>query len=49
MLGGSPTDNNAVLLRKGQLEMVQPYIDKGEIEIVADQWVENWALTLPQN
>lgn len=43
MLGGSPTDNNAVLLRKGQLEMVQPYIDKGEIEIVADQWVENWA------
>ncbi len=32
MLGGSPTDNNAVLLRKGQLEMVQPYIDKEKLK-----------------
>ncbi|MCP4400382.1 MAG: substrate-binding domain-containing protein [bacterium] len=42
MLGGSPTDNNAVLFRKGQMEVVQPLIDSGQIEIVADQWVENW-------
>ena len=42
LLGGSPTDNNAVLVRKGQMEVLQPYIDSGQIEIVADQWVPNW-------
>jgi D-xylose transport system substrate-binding protein len=43
MLGGSPTDNNAVLFRKGQMEIIQPLVDSGAIEIVADQWVENWS------
>jgi D-xylose transport system substrate-binding protein len=42
MSGGSPTDNNAVLVRQGQMEVVQPYIDKGVVKIVADQWVTNW-------
>jgi len=42
LLGGSPTDNNAVLFRKGQMEVLQPLIDNGQIEIVADQWVDNW-------
>jgi D-xylose ABC transporter substrate-binding protein len=42
MLGGSPTDNNAILFRKGQMDIVQPYVDKGIIKIVADQWVDNW-------
>lgn len=41
-LGGSPTDNNAILFRKGQDEILQKYIDEGKIEIVADQWVDNW-------
>jgi len=40
--GGSPTDNNAVLVRQGQMEVIQPYIDSGVIKIVADQWVNNW-------
>jgi D-xylose transport system substrate-binding protein len=52
-LGGSPTDNNAILFRKGQDEIVQPYVDAGIITIVADQWVENWdtnnALKLMEN
>ncbi len=43
MLGGSPTDNNAILFRKGQMEILKPLIDKGDIEVVADQWVENWS------
>jgi D-xylose transport system substrate-binding protein len=43
LLGGSPTDNNAILFRKGQMEVLQPLIDKGDIQVVADQWVENWA------
>ncbi len=52
-LGGSPTDNNAILFRKGQMDIVQPYVDKGVIKIVADQWVDNWdaanALKLMEN
>ena len=43
MLGGSPTDNNAVLFRQGQMEVVQELVDAGKVEIVADQWVENWS------
>jgi D-xylose transport system substrate-binding protein len=41
-LGGSPTDNNAILFRKGQDEVLQKYLDEGKIEVVSDQWVENW-------
>jgi D-xylose transport system substrate-binding protein len=40
--GGSPTDNNAVLVRQGQKSVYQPYVDSGVIKIVADQWVDNW-------
>jgi len=40
--GGSPTDNNAHLVRAGQMEIIQPYLDQGIITIVADQWVDNW-------
>lgn len=42
LLGGSPTDNNAVLFRNGQMEVLEPLIDNGQIEIAADQWVDNW-------
>jgi D-xylose transport system substrate-binding protein len=52
-LGGSPTDNNAILFRKGQDEILQPYVDSGVIKVVADQWVDNWdaanALKLMEN
>jgi D-xylose transport system substrate-binding protein len=42
LLGGSPTDNNAVLFRAGQMEVLKPLIDSGAIKVVADQWVDNW-------
>jgi len=52
-LGGSPTDNNAILFRQGQDEIVDPLVEAGTVEIVADQWVENWdaanALKLMEN
>jgi len=52
-MGGSPTDNNAILFRKGQDEIVDPYVEAGKVEIVADQWVDNWdaanALKLMEN
>jgi D-xylose transport system substrate-binding protein len=41
-MGGSPTDNNAILFRQGQDEIVDPYVEAGTVEIVADQWVDNW-------
>jgi D-xylose transport system substrate-binding protein len=41
-LAGSPTDNNATLFTKGQTEVLQPYVDSGKIEIVAQQGVDNW-------
>ncbi|MCZ6681325.1 MAG: D-xylose ABC transporter substrate-binding protein [Candidatus Poribacteria bacterium] len=42
LLGGAPTDNNARLLRKGQMRALQPLIDRGEIQIVAKQWAVDW-------
>jgi D-xylose transport system substrate-binding protein len=41
-LAGSPTDNNATLFTKGQTEILQPYVDQGTIEIVAQQGIDNW-------
>jgi D-xylose transport system substrate-binding protein len=40
--GGSPTDNNAILFRQGQIQIVEPFLDQGTVQIVADQWVDNW-------
>lgn len=42
LIGGAPTDNNAKLFRKGQMNILQPLIDKGDIKIVADQWAKDW-------
>jgi D-xylose transport system substrate-binding protein len=42
LLGGSPTDNNAKLFRQGQMKVLQPLIDKGDIKIVGDQWAKDW-------
>jgi D-xylose transport system substrate-binding protein len=42
LIGGSQTDNNALLLRKGQMSILQPAIDKGDIKVVADQHARDW-------
>jgi len=42
LIGGAPTDNNALLFRKGQMNALQPAIDRGDIKIVADQWARDW-------
>jgi D-xylose transport system substrate-binding protein len=42
LIGGAPTDNNSKLLREGQMEVLRPYIDRGDIKIVADQWAREW-------
>ncbi|MEO2006270.1 MAG: D-xylose ABC transporter substrate-binding protein [Candidatus Poribacteria bacterium] len=42
LLGGAPSDNNALLLREGQMRALQPLIDSGAIRIVGDQFTDNW-------
>lgn len=44
LLGGAPTDNNAQLLRQGQLRALQPALDSGDIRLVAggEHWAVNW-------
>jgi D-xylose transport system substrate-binding protein len=42
LIGGAPTDNNATLFRKGQMNVLQPLIDRGDIRIVTDQWARDW-------
>jgi D-xylose transport system substrate-binding protein len=43
LLGGAPDDNNAKLLREGQMQVLEPLIKAGEIEIVGDQWASGWS------
>ena len=45
LLGGAPTDNNAKMLREGQMKVLKPFIDKGDIKIVGQQWVKDWSAT----
>ncbi|MDZ5473641.1 D-xylose ABC transporter substrate-binding protein [Bacillus sp. 31A1R] len=45
-IGGANTDNNAHLIKKGVFNVLQPLIDKGDIQVVYDQWTENWS---PEN
>lgn len=53
LLGGAPTDNNAKMLREGQMKVLQPLINKGDIKIVGQQWVKDWsaseALSIVEN
>ena len=42
LIGGAQTDNNAKLFRNGQMKILQPFIDKGDIKIIADQWCKDW-------
>ena len=45
LLGGSPTDNNAKLLRQGQMQVLQPLVGAGRIKIVGAQYVPDWSPT----
>ena len=42
LIGGSQTDNNALLLMQGQMEVLQPAVDRGDIKIVAKQFAREW-------
>ena len=42
MVYGASTDNNAHIIKKEQLAVLQPAIDRGDIRIVADQHATDW-------
>lgn len=43
LLGGSPLDANSKVVRAGQMSVLQPLIDRGDIKVVADMWVPEWS------
>ncbi|RDW18995.1 ATPase [Oceanobacillus chungangensis] len=41
-VGGAESDNNAVLLRNGTMNILQPHVDSEDINIIFDQYTDNW-------
>ena len=42
LIAGAPTDNNARLFHEGQMKVLKPHVDRGDIRIVGDQWANDW-------
>jgi len=43
VLAGSPTDMNAHYLYQGQMEILRPRFERGEIHIADEAWVPDWS------
>ncbi|MCG8425142.1 MAG: substrate-binding domain-containing protein [Proteobacteria bacterium] len=39
---GAPTDNNAKLFKEGQDNVLKPYIASGRIQVLHEDWAEEW-------
>ena len=42
LMSGAPTDFNATLFRRGADNVITPFIERGDIKVVADQAVIDW-------
>jgi D-xylose transport system substrate-binding protein len=42
LIGGAPTDNNALLLRQGQMNKLKAAVDSGDVKIISDQYAREW-------
>ncbi len=42
VLAGSPSDNNAAQFRAGAMKYLQPLIDKKDITVAVDKWINDW-------
>lgn len=42
LIGGSPADANAKILRDGQMRALKRSLDRGNIKIVSDGWAKDW-------
>lgn len=45
LLGGSPLDPNSKVVRAGQMSVLQPLIDRGDIKVLTDIWIPEWSPT----
>lgn len=41
-VGGSPTDNNAVLLKEGSMEVLDPLIKNGSVKLMSSSFTPGW-------
>jgi D-xylose transport system substrate-binding protein len=39
---GAPTDDNAKTVKKGQDKVLEPYLTRGDIQVVHEDWAEEW-------
>ena len=42
IIGGAPTDSNARLYHEGQMNVLRPAVERGDVRIVADQFCREW-------
>ena len=42
LIAGSPNDEGAKTLHDAQMHVLQPYIDRGEIRVIADAYTKDW-------
>jgi D-xylose transport system substrate-binding protein len=42
LIAGSPNDEGAKTLHDEQLAVLQPYVDRGDIKVIADGYTKNW-------
>jgi D-xylose transport system substrate-binding protein len=42
LIAGSPNDEGAKVLHDAQMSVLQPYIDRGDIKVIADAYTKDW-------
>ena len=42
LIAGSPTDQGAKSIHDAQMKVLQPYIDRGDIHVIADSYMKEW-------
>ena len=42
LLGGSPSDNNAIMIHAGWMKVLEPAVKEGKIKIAVDQYTAEW-------
>ena len=42
LIGGSPNDQDAKLIHDSQIKVLKPYVDRGDVKVVADGYIQDW-------
>ena len=49
MVYGSSADNNALIMKKAQMDVLQSAVDRGDVKIVGEQFIQDWKPELALN